>query len=804
MPTADTATESPRRRALWPLAAGLAAFGIITGPIWNPALQLYYRDTARLYYPLKRYLAERLAHGQLPLWDPWTESGVSVLGQLSPGLLHPLTLLYLLLPFDLAFKLNHLLPLFLAGAGLYVLARDLQLSRWSALLGGIVFGGCGYLLSTAASNLPYVLGPATVPWAVWGLRRFARTGTPGSLLLGAWLLALCIYAGEPQSMLLAGLIGGVWVLADACVPGPSEGPTLTRRLARTGLRIALWGGLSLALAAPALVPVVPRLARSTRSRGFTDDYTRNNFSVHPRRLLGVIVPEAFDDNPTPAQGTRDLPPSIFLELLAQGGEASFADSITIGLPAVLLALLALGAGRRARLLGLGAVVLLLASAGDALGIYPLLEHVVPGMRLFRYAEKLTAFASMLIAVLAAVGADALLKSRRLNQALVALSGLSAAIAGGALWACSAGRESLEDSLRVAAATHDALAVRLFVDRLLSGLGTTVLLSAAMLLVSVIPLVLPARTRLVPALLAGVCFVTALVCTSNLLFTVSTRFYADRPGMADRLVAAAGESYDRWRVYVEPITSGKQINENDPRLAALLQIQASLMPQFDALARVQGINSYFSISDERYAKAVHAAAIPMIALLNGRFVVLGGYLRTPEKARRDGFRPDPDGFWIHDAPLRPRAFLVDGAIAADDDAVVHPWLASHETDLHREAVVTLADRAAVEGLPPRGTVGLPPVTWSRPDPEHIQIGTAAPRDTLLVVSEHFDAGWSAWIDGAPARVIETDRVALGLRIPAGAHQVTLRFRPAGLVPSAAGVVLLSGLLAFLHLRRRPGA
>jgi len=49
--------------------------------------------------------------GELPLWDPWTEAGTSILGQTTPGLFHPFTLLYLALPFDLAFKLNHLLPL---------------------------------------------------------------------------------------------------------------------------------------------------------------------------------------------------------------------------------------------------------------------------------------------------------------------------------------------------------------------------------------------------------------------------------------------------------------------------------------------------------------------------------------------------------------------------------------------------------------------------------------------------------------------------------------------------------------------
>src|SRR5438445_7610832 len=94
---------------LAPALLGLALLAIFFAPTLDPRVQLYYRDTGRLYYPVKLFIAEQLPAGRLPFWDPWTECGVSLLGQVTPALLHPATLLYLVFPFELAFKLNHML-----------------------------------------------------------------------------------------------------------------------------------------------------------------------------------------------------------------------------------------------------------------------------------------------------------------------------------------------------------------------------------------------------------------------------------------------------------------------------------------------------------------------------------------------------------------------------------------------------------------------------------------------------------------------------------------------------------------------
>ena len=121
--------KDSRETTFLPWALGAVLVLLVIAPALDPTEQLYYRDTFRCMYHFKQFIAEQLRAGRSPFWDPWTEAGTSVLVQITPGLFHPLTLLYLVLPFELAFKLNHLLAIPLAWTGLYLLARRLAQPR---------------------------------------------------------------------------------------------------------------------------------------------------------------------------------------------------------------------------------------------------------------------------------------------------------------------------------------------------------------------------------------------------------------------------------------------------------------------------------------------------------------------------------------------------------------------------------------------------------------------------------------------------------------------------------------------------
>ena len=56
-------------------------------------------------------------------------------------------------------------------------------------------------------------------------------------------------------------------------------------------------------------------------------------------------------------------------------------------------------------------------------------------------------------------------------------------------------------------------------------------------------------------------------------------------------------------------------------------------------------------------------------------------------------------------------------------------------------------------------------------------TAAPG--LLVVSEIYESGWRAYVDGEEVEILPTDHALRGIPIPSGEHTVEMRYDPLSL-------------------------
>jgi len=73
---------------------------------------------------------------------------------------------------------------------------------------------------------------------------------------------------------------------------------------------------------------------------------------------------------------------------------------------------------------------------------------------------------------------------------------------------------------------------------------------------------------------------------------------------------------------------------------------------------------------------------------------------------------------------------------------------------------------------------------------LEVDGSAP--AFLVTSEVHYPGWRAWVDGREQPLVLTNGAFRGLPVPAGRHQVRMRFAPrilwCGLLVCALGVVL----------------
>ena len=65
-----------------------------------------------------------------------------------------------------------------------------------------------------------------------------------------------------------------------------------------------------------------------------------------------------------------------------------------------------------------------------------------------------------------------------------------------------------------------------------------------------------------------------------------------------------------------------------------------------------------------------------------------------------------------------------------------------------------------------------------------LGVRPPSDAgagVVVFNEAFDPGWRATVDGEPAPIERVNLLHRGVVVPAGAHDVELRYAPPGVRP-----------------------
>lgn len=120
-------------------------------------------------------------------------------------------------------------------------------------------------------------------------------------------------------------------------------------------------------------------------------------------------------------------------------------------------------------------------------------------------------------------------------------------------------------------------------------------------------------------------------------------------------------------------------------------------------------------------------------------------------------------WFKLPPPLPRARLV-----ADVRVTLRPGAVIEQVDVATVALVTHALALA------NGEPGAASITHDQPG--DIRVSTEAPGPQLLVVSESFDAGWSADVDGKVAAVEAVNGDFLGVVVPGGRHTATLTFNP----------------------------
>ncbi len=169
----------------------------------------------------KQHIRQSLADGQLPLWNPQIFTGIPFLAGGQASTFYPLSILFYVLPLEVAYGWFTALQIALAGMNMYIFGRVLGLKRLPAFFSGVVFMFSGFLIVSvvftmflaAAVWLPLLL--AIVEQII---RKQEEKGVASFhpipyLIAGIAVLALIVLAGHPELIYYTALVTGLYTVA---------------------------------------------------------------------------------------------------------------------------------------------------------------------------------------------------------------------------------------------------------------------------------------------------------------------------------------------------------------------------------------------------------------------------------------------------------------------------------------------------------------------------------------------------------------------------------------------------------------
>lgn len=104
-------------------------------------------DPVRQQYPWRFLTVESVKQNQLPLWNPYTMTGVPLLGNMQSAPFYPLNIFLYIVPLQIGWGILIYLQMILGGIFFFLYTKNLKLSNWSCLLGSLAFIFSGFSIA---------------------------------------------------------------------------------------------------------------------------------------------------------------------------------------------------------------------------------------------------------------------------------------------------------------------------------------------------------------------------------------------------------------------------------------------------------------------------------------------------------------------------------------------------------------------------------------------------------------------------------------------------------------------------------
>jgi len=747
------------RRRVWPEVAALAAIQAAVLVLWYrfnqtpPAVgSVFPNDFVHYYYPLAERVAGRLAHGELPLWNPFSGCGLPLLATTQVGVFYPGNWLWLVLPADQALVILMAVECSVGGFFAYGLFRVWGNDRFAAVLGAVLFV---FACLLGLAFWPPALATLTwLPWILLCIEKLVRQVSwrwSAGLAVGVAMQAL---AGFPQFLVYTFYLAGPFA-ALRLVELRRRAGAGRPRVARVAMTLLAAVGLGALLAGVQLVPTWELVTQGVRSAKLTAE---QQHYLGTQTTVGAFVQNAVDPGPK----------SITIGLGAGCGY--------VGIASLLLAAVGAVARRREPLVwvlaAVGALGLVLSQGlqGWASPFYDVYRSLPTGA-MFRTPERLQVLPLFALITLATFGFARLTAGGRqpLVTAAVAAVAVVALGTSGAWWRALIAFVLIVVALRRANSVWWPRAAR------------------GLLIAVVVFDVLAAteRTGSFRAPPTGWARTFSLLGYSAVgperLGTGGRRGGATRIATVDvapDLGAGPIADYPRAGT-TEPLP---------PRAWQQLAAKAAALTPDGALSRS------VPASFDSFQRVASVGRVLRPAPIDAPAAEMAGNAAEIERAMRAGELPTRKrlpglSIAIVERDPLPRAYVVPRfEVMPTDDALDLVLSGGFPFD---EAVIL--DTAPASYRVPEGT-GLVPAEITAYDNERVELELDSPGG-MLVLTDTFYPGWHASVDGKDTTIHRANGLFRAVRVPAGRCRVVFEYSPAsvhlGAILSALAALCLLG-------------
>ena len=756
-------------------------------------------DTLELGYFARNFYTEFVQSlHRFPLWNPLLYGGLPFIDGMHGDIFYPPSLAMFFLDAAPMWSWKMLLHVFLAGCFTYLWLRAIEVSRGAAFVGGLIYmmgadlvslvfpGGDGKLFVSALAPLAFWLTERAV------VRRRVRDYAAFSLGI-----ALMVFTSHMQLVYFC--IWGVslyfifraWQIAR----GDESGRGGVRALGALGA-FAVAGVLGVAAAAVQFVPPLQYLRewshRADKTEQAQAGYAYSTtWSLHPEEIVSLVVPEFVGDN---------VQTEVRTGATYWGRNPFKLNHEYAGfIPLLLLPLVFMRrrSGQAIFFTVLAALALLYALGANT----PLfrLFYMIPGVSLFRAPSLIIFLYGLSIATLGAVAIDRALAWVRDADAERAIRrALWMGVGVMALLAILASAEILTNVWRgmfpfqgpPQQVAMKVMAIDANLPLLKTGFWITFMIAAA---------VAAAWEAYARGVFGARGFIIAL---AFIAFFDSYR--VDRPFIRGTVLMNQVDDPIRYTPdeSISFLQSRQQAGEVFRAIdLSTLPVQLEgpgYRPNTLALHGIEQLAGHHGNELGRYRQLIGGDA--PLNLLNSELrladITNTTYLLSPQPVQVPGltevFRGSRTVVYRKDSAL-PRAYVVGNVEVVADSAAVNRML-SPGFDARTTALV--AEPLPSGAAPQAGAQGT--VQWLERSNtvQRLRVNATAP--ALLVVLDNYYKAWHAEVDGRAAPLVRANHTFRAIPVPAGQHDVTMRYSAETVQASAftsGAILLVLALLAF---------